>query len=376
MTDKRVVYILSPEPWGTNKVSKHHYASLLARQENQVYFINPRSDNYHLEEVEPNLFAINYTSKRGLNKLPWFLRRVFQIWLAKRIMKKLQLPTPDIVWSFDPYVFQNLNCFSSKAFKIYHPVDDHLTPLEWTCAQTADLILAVSDMILDKFETLQKPRGFINHGLADHFVAHASSYNPPEKGKIKVGLVGNLNYAQMDYPTLFRIIEQNPSIQFVFIGPYAVDNLSDRVLFESEIQRLRTYENTELRGPVVSDQLPTTLDEMDAFLICYDSETYKRHTSNSHKVLEYLSTGRPIVSHYIDQYKDQTELIYMAKTNDQLPKVFNKIMKEIEIWSSQELSEKRSTFARENSYRLQLNKIQAAVSKAGFSWSNTGNGNL
>ena len=71
--NKKII-IISPESWGINFVSKHHYAKELANKGNEVYFLNPPSDKNELINIEKNLYVINYKNiLRGINKLPVFI---------------------------------------------------------------------------------------------------------------------------------------------------------------------------------------------------------------------------------------------------------------------------------------------------------------
>ncbi len=57
--------------------------------------------------------------------------------------------------------------------------------------------------------------------------------------------------------------------------------------------------------------------------------------SNSHKLLEYLATGRPVVINYTDEYKNN-DLVVMAQDNEALPLLFSKV---INTWISTLLPE-------------------------------------
>lgn len=351
-----IFYLISPEPWGENMISKHHYAKALVERGFIVYFFNPPSDHFSVNEISLNLYVIDYKSITGSNRLIKMLRKWCWKQVAIRLMKRLQLPKPDTVWSFDPYVFQDLNAFSENCFKIYHTVDDHHTALEHECVINSNLTLTISNLIRDKFEKNNKEIHVINHGLANHFLNSSQEYSIQEK-VLKVGYVGNLNYSYLDYGTLFSIIKQHSDIEFHFVGPYQKNNLGGNTKYQSEITKLKSFKNVVIRGPIPSQQLPEVLKEMDLFLMCYKAEDNPVHMSNSHKVLEFLNTGKPIVSHYIDQYSTCPELIQMAKTKAALPILFKQSLKDYELLNTLELFTKRRGFALENNYSTHLETI-------------------
>ncbi|MDZ7647524.1 MAG: hypothetical protein U5K54_10320 [Cytophagales bacterium] len=222
---KRIL-IISPERWGINRISKHHYAIALARRGNQVYFLNPPSQGLKqvsLRQTEiAGLIQIDYTPVlKGLNKVLKLSEWLFAL-LNSFDIKKIQrtLPNqPDIVWSFDPFRFQNLKQFNTH-ISIFHPVDYHSGTLDLKLAQTADIILSVSPVILDKYRSVNKPLFFINHGVSSFFL---DQKRVPEKidSKIRCGYVGNLLSFAIDWINLIQIVCENDQVEFHFIGPYS-----------------------------------------------------------------------------------------------------------------------------------------------------------
>lgn len=356
----KTVYLISPEPWGDNMISKHHYALLLASKGHQVYYFNPPTDQFALRSINDNLTVVSYKKLGGLNRIPSAFRSILQKWQFNKLRRKLSISNPDLVWSFDPFVFQNLHVFGGKALKIYHSVDDHSTHLEAQIAKSADIVFAISDLILRKFDTIDKPKYFINHGLANHFVEKTPKSNARNNQKLRIGYVGNLNHPFMDYPKLLNLVEENQGIQFTFIGPYQTANLTRKVLFHDEITRLKSSPNVDLLGSVPSHELPNLIDQFDAFLLCYHSTRNKTYTSNSHKLLEFLSTGKPIVSHYIDQYKGSAAkegLILMEDDKHSLREKFHELITDFEKYQNAELALQRIELAKANTYENQWQRI-------------------
>lgn len=223
MLKKQTILIISPEPWGINFISKHHYAVELSRRGNKVFFLNPPKSDHNLNhnpiEGHSNLFEINYSQPKGLNRLPQFIANL----IHKKIIQDLMRITGkiDIVWSFDPFRFQNLKLFNSEK-AIYHPVDIHNTKLEKITSKNADIIFSTAQKILDRLDQ-NIPKQVINHGLAEHFIEiykekNSNYFKLPKKEDfpIKVGYVGNLNYQFLDKEVLEKIIDQNSTIGFYF----------------------------------------------------------------------------------------------------------------------------------------------------------------
>lgn len=358
----KCIYILSPEPWGTNFVSKHHYASLLS-ENNEVYFFNPPSNRNKIFDIKKGLKIVDYSLPKGINRMPRFLRVVIQSILAKRLMQQRVLPNPDIIWSFDPYVFQDLSVFNKRATKIYHSVDVHQTDLELFCVTNADVVFSTADLILDRFKGMPTPMFQINHGLALHFLDEdiRPVELPGDSHNIKVGYVGNLNYPFMDYETLYKILREHCSINFYFIGPNSASNLLDKPKYLEDVERIKKLDNVFLLGAKPSSELPAYLNKMDAFLMCYRAEENIAHMANPHKILEYLSTGKVVVTHYIDQYKDRSDLIEMVRSNVDLPSLFSKVVANVEVYNTISKVIARKLYAQENTYTNQLSKIETIL---------------
>ena len=96
----------------------------------------------------------------------------------------------------------------------------------------------------------------------------------------------------------------------------------------------------------------------DLLLSCYGEDADPALLANNHKTLEFLSSGKPIVSHYMDEYKDKRNLIQMADDNKDLTQVFSEVVENIKIFNSGENQLKRIAFAKENTYEKKLEMIE------------------
>jgi len=349
------ILIISPEAWGDSFLSKHHYAVHLARMDNDVFFLNPPSNRNRVIKSEPNLYIVEYKAVRGLNFLPWSIRNFFTLINIRRISQLIHGRKIDIVWSFDPFRFQNLKLFNAK-YSIYHAVDVHSTGLENQVAESANIIFGVSELILNRICT-KKQKVWINHGLADHFLEYQFNYKSPEK-TIRVGYIGNIQNQFLDVEILKKIIEDNTSVEFHFIGPYRNSNLSSNMRNDEFVHFLEEKSNCHLKGPIKSNLLPEVMDQFHVFLMCYFGDDYRFELSNSHKILEYLSTGRVIVSSYIDQYNDKTELVEMVNSNADLPGKFQHVISNLNKYNSTQLRTRRRDYSFQNSYSKNLQKKQ------------------
>src|SRR6202035_1554432 len=127
------------------------------------------------------------------------------------------------------------------------------------------------------------------------------------------------------------------------------------------INRLKSMGNVKLHGPVNANALAGEFLRMDAFLICYDVQRDQSKGTNYHKIMEFLSTGKIIISNNITTYCGMPELVQMVKernSNIELPALFRIVMEHITEHNSPEKIKNRIAFARDNLYSKQVKRIE------------------
>ena len=344
------ILIISPEPWQHNFISKHHYAIHLAQRGNRVFFLNPAAATTTTHSSgHQNLTIVDYNPFfRGLNRLPSSLANLLWKWEANRV-RKVTGPI-DLVWTFDPYRFQNLKHFAATTL-IYFAADFHKNrALENMLADHADLVLAPSQALLDGIDTASK-KIKINHAVARSFFAEARTQSLPGNNPIKIGYVGNLESRYLHKQLLMRVIHENPNCDFIFAGAedgsYALD--------------LRKFTHVFFKGLVPYDQLPVFLKSCDILLLCYDTNQFRMEASNAHKVMEYLSAGKAIVSTRLAEYESLPDLVIMPVNNEDLPRLLSGVMTHLDHHNSPSAQQRRMTFAMNNTYESQIKLIESLL---------------
>lgn len=371
--EDKTILIISPQSWGKLYTSKQHYALELSRLGNIVYFLNPPTRKIGLEfqiekNIAQNIFIINYQLP-----FPYILRFHFPdlydilFQMTLRSIKNKINEKFDLVWCFDNNLSYDLNIFDAE-IKLFHIVDNLASSNTPKTAFTADIILGVSDYLLENTKTLNKPKYFINHGLSNYFVSQAKrnlefkTYKKNENEIIRFGYVGNLFLSSIDRTTFLEIIHSNPDVEFHFWGPkdeFGSASSSENKLF---INLLMREGNTHFHGIVSPEELANNIFFMDGFIVCLDRNKDINKGSNSHKILEYLSTGKIVLSNYISTYADKDLLVMSSNDeNDDMPNLFNKIKNNLNFYNSAELREKRIEFALDNTYEKQIQRIQKII---------------
>ena len=117
-------------------------------------------------------------------------------------------------------------------------------------------------------------------------------------------------------------------------------------------------------GVLKTKELALYLNRMDILIICYDIDKDQSRGTNYHKVMEYLSTGKVIVSNNITTYVNEPDLVHMAserQNNFELPALFKETVLNLSLYNSADLIEKRKQFARQNTYEKQLDAINSEI---------------
>lgn len=361
----KTILILSAEGWGTNLLSKHLYANELSKY-NTVFFLHTTphpSQNDFIETLSNKQVTIIQLKKvaRGIFKLPSLFIDLQNKWIIKKIQHKINQPI-DVVWSFDQSKFQNLKQFNAK-IAIFHPVDYIQLAQSFVgkIANSADVVLSVSKAILATIHT-NTPKYFINHGLDEIFFQEHTKIEPPnfiEQHEINVGYVGNLNMKWIDYKNLISTVQQNPSLNFVFIGPDAASNLGGNTI-QPELLALKKLSNAKFIGQKTKNELVELLPFFDVFWLCYDGEKFPIEVSNSHKILEYLSAGKVVISNIIETY-ETSAILEIAKSNLLISTQLKKVTSQLDFYNSPEKQQQRIAFAKENTYAKQIERIEKII---------------
>ena len=360
-------------------VSKHHYAVELAKAGNEVYYINgPDQEN----KLKPGEIIITPTEITGLyllehrlfypyiikfkaQSLHHYLMRIHINNILKKINKK-----EGIVWSFDISNTIPLKCFPQSFTKIFMPVDEPLQPIAIKSAKGAQIMFSVTEEILNKYAEYPIPKHFINHGVAEFFFSSdgVSVQNNP----IHIGLSGNMLRPEIDHETLLKIIEGNPNIIFDMWGTVNPSNSNLVALKYANknslnfVNKLSSLKNVNLHGQLKPEKLAKELQTVDGFLICYDIQKDQSRGTNYHKVLEYLATGKVVVSNNISTYTKIPGLIEMVESrinNEELPRLFSNVISNISCYNSLEKQQQRINFAKNMTYKNQIEKINFFINK-------------
>ncbi len=372
------ILIISPQPWTGFKVSKHHYAKELAKLGNKVYFLNPPNAERRMRGIHVAGADFEHGRIETVDYRTWFpyiikfhSKVLFDIGMriqAKRILMRLG-EKPTLVWDFDEsYQFFDLRWFGA-GINIFHPVDQVSSSMN--TSKYADFVLSVDASITKRLTRNDAPTLIVPHGLCCEYEQYGierlsyratgnrdgSRFGDP----IRVGYVGNLLARSIDRPAFLKIIDSHPSVQFELFGPWEVSEGQPKDIVEW-LNTIRNRDNVRLHGLVSQERILQEAPKVHLWLVCYDSTLDQNGGTNSHKVLEYLATGSPVVSNLLDAYAESGLLVTpQEKGNRKLPMVFADAILRLPALHSVESRRQRIEYALEHGYRYHLKRIQEFI---------------
>ena len=123
-------------------------------------------------------------------------------------------------------------------------------------------------------------------------------------------------------------MEQHQEADFWFIGPYREPDTDGQAQGSAPVYALREIPNCQLTGLMTLHQILEEAPSIDIWLACYDPAKSVRAGTNSHKILEYLATGRAVLSNRFEAMAG-SDLVCMPDgvSSEQLRQVYVSYMK-------------------------------------------------
>jgi len=351
------ILLISPEPWGTSQLSKHHYAMALARRNNEVWFLGPpgREHESTAEKIPGLHWLKDQFTYRGLRFLPPRLQNFLLRRSANSIMRHCKTHF-DVVWSFDNSRHYLLDAFQAPT-RIHHVVDIGMNFHLCRCARSANLALASNRSIFDELSACQANTHFLHHGYAP--AEGGTSRLRSDNKKLIAAYAGNMLIPFFNWDLVTSLVHSHPEVEFYFIGSTGKGNLNrtDSSSARSRMDALRSLNNVHFTGEKSPAETQSMLSSADILLLAYDHVKFPKEVQNPHKVMTYLSTGKVILSHPMTAYPGNGILEMEKNTTAYLAK-FNDICLHISAYNSEENKSRRIAFALEHTYERQIERVE------------------
>lgn len=366
----KTIVILSPDTWGKMMLSKMHYAKELTTEGNKVFFVNPPRKNndlpkYKVQKIENNLTVISL-KEHPLRVISREKCRPLYKAIEKKYIREIREITGHIdeLWCFNAFFISDLKFFDANTTLLF--VYDLYVPGNLRrAALQADGIISVAQEILDELKITGKPQLLIHHGLAPAFqrMAESKTESVVRGSKIKIGYTGNLMRQAIDRKVFRNIITSHADIEFHFWG--ATDLKENNLITNrpSEevaefINFLKSQTNVWLHGMKSPEDLAIEMRDMDAFLFLYNAKQDINGGFNSHKLIEYLATGKTVFTPYVSRFADTGLMVMDSKESTDFEEFFNRQLPLLAQYNQTELRQKRISFALENTYEKQVRRIR------------------
>jgi hypothetical protein len=259
---------------------------------------------------------------------------------------------PDLVWDFDnAYQFRDLMHFGAGT-TLFHLVDD--VGEAGLGTKGADHFFYLHRSFCMRAGGVPLPDHEIGHGLGQaHVRAAAQAADLPRRaGPPHLGFVGNLAAPWIDWAAVAEMLRRHPQARFTFWGPLPNAAL-DRLL-----QGIVEHPATRFQGLTAPERILHEAADVDLWLIPLRANRLPSGPLNSHKVLEYLATGKAVAMNWLEAYADNP-LVYMpdAAANEALPDLVDRLLVDFERINANALVARRRAFALERSYDRQLERV-------------------
>ena len=353
MLSQKKILLISPQAWDHLYVSKHHYAIHLAARNNKVFFLNPPAGHDAVEGTAyKGLWSVKYHGfPKGLRRYPPVLQRYFFRKNFKKL-EKLCGVTFDLIWSFDNSVFYDFQALPKRLYKICHTVDFNQNFQTKKATKTADICFCTSEAIKQRMIAFNLKTFKINHGFSP--VKNYGRATIPGNNAIKCFYAGNLDIPYLDWHLIETLVSRYPHADFIFAGNW--EEKSNRMT------SLMAKDNFFYLGTIEASNLVAYYLSSHILLVCYLHEQYLDQLSNPHKMMEYLASGKIIIATWTEEYRAHNErLLLMSKTTDEFCANFEKVLYNLEYWNSENLARDRKSYALENTYQKQVERIEGLI---------------
>lgn len=358
-----LAYVISPQPWAGFHVSKHHYAVALADRGWRVVFVDPpvnlgRSGKTEVTPTDvPNIISLRYQTFFPY-RIKFHARWAFDSMMRRQARLLVAAAgQPDLVWDFDnAYQFRDLRAFRAGT-TLFHLVDDIRQP--GLGDKRADHFFYLHPSFCTRAGGRLCPDHEIGHGLGKLYAAAARRQGPDARqpGVPHVGYVGNLSASWLDWSEIVRMVDRHPEARFTFWGPLPTREATDPALTD-----LISRPGTRFPGLATQAAILAGADEIDVWLVPFRPERLPGGALNSHKILEYLSTGRAVVMNWLEAY-DSNPLVDMLPTPEStgLADLLDRVLSDLGRVNAPDMMARRRGFALDSTYDRHLARVLSLV---------------
>jgi len=339
----RDIVVLSHQRWDSH-FTPIHGTTLRLAQRNRVLFMDPpdsvalllrdrsaraafaRTFNpfdrfgpqLGVYRVAPLFLPMQPYSRWIMRSIDWTYARMVRDGLRRMGMSKpllwiYQFNTVGVAEALDP-VATVYECFEETAeFARRERVRTHIREMDARLCRHADLVIVPNEQMRATRAALSREIHVMPWPVdADHY---GEAMNPalPVPDDLKaitppiVGFYGNLDSCRFDVPLVVGLARRRPEWSFVLIGPFWQG---------FDPAPLRAVPNIHCLGPRPLAALPAYVKGFDVSWIPYAINGFTRSITPL-KLMEYLATGKPVVSSALPAAEGHADVLRVARSIDE-----------------------------------------------------------
>ncbi|MBU8933970.1 MAG: glycosyltransferase [candidate division Zixibacteria bacterium] len=314
------------------------------------------------KEVEPNIFTMApiVVPMFHLAIVRWVNRLLLKLYIG-RFLRNHQVHT-FIQWSSCPTSAIMIGALKEAA-NVYYIGDEFseftqfdaslVHRLENEQMVSSDLMFVVSDRLMETKSRFNPHINKIPHGCDfEHFssVQKLTKHDiPQELRRINGPVIGYYGLIRdwFDFEMLKNIFSRRKDWSLVLIGPH-----------DTDLSLINNLPNVHLLGPKPYEQLPFYIRGFDICLIPY-RKTEITVAANPLKLLEYLSSGKPVVSTDLPSVHPYREGLQLADSEAEMEQVLADTIDGKNIPPKEVGME----IARTNSWQSRIEKVEQAMER-------------
>ena len=244
-----------------------------------------------------------------------------------------------IVWIFHPDFWLLPRIFGRSYLSLYDCIDyfssinaneeEKIRQKEEKLIKNVQIMTVMSQALKNLYRTKKKEVTVTSQGFSLDTFQLQSKIKLPKNNlifKLKkpiIGYAGGINY-RLDYDLLIKVVQKNPQLTFLFIGPLQKDYFKT---FAQELEKLKNLKNAHFLENQPRELLAEIIKYFDICLIPYDIEQEFNKFCYPMKVFEYFYVGKPTISTPIEELKRLQPYVKIAKDAQEFTREIRKILK-------------------------------------------------